>query len=321
MKRLRPMACCALASLLVAAPSRAQNSLDSVTVRVRPVGGSVYIADCLNGFGGGNVAASVGPDGILLVDDMYAAMVPKLQRALAGLSPLPIRVVLNTHFHGDHIQGDLVLGKTATIIAQENVLARVSAGKNPNPFPMVTFAERLTVRFNGENIRLVHYPNGHTDGDAVVYFESSKVLHMGDMFFQGMFPAVYAEGGGNIKQLIANVEQVLADFPADTRVIPGHGDVATMQDLAGYLTMLKETVAAAERNVRDNSTPEAMRAALANDPALRKYARLGDGGAQTLEQYAAMLVKLLDAPSGHTTTVRRPTRTASRPSPSARGAP
>ena len=91
--------------------------------------------------------------------------------------------MINTHFHGDHIQGDVVLGKTATIIAHQNVLARISQGKSAIPFPMVTFADEMHVRFNGENVRIVHMPNGHTDGDAIVYFETAKVLHLGDMFF------------------------------------------------------------------------------------------------------------------------------------------
>jgi cyclase len=247
------------------------------------------MADCVNGFGGGNVAASIGPDGILLVDDMYKAMVPKLQQSLKGLSPLPIRIVVNTHFHGDHIQGNGVLGASATLIGHENVLKRVSAAVGPGVYPMVKFKDELTIRFNGENIRLRHLANRHTDGDAVVFFETSKVLHRGDLFFVGMFPAVYREGGGDIKQLIVSLDKVLADYPADTKVIPGHGDLATMDDLRAYTTMLKETVAAAENGIRQKKTP----AEIQKDPAISKYAKLGEGGAQTLEQYVGMLLKLL----------------------------
>ena len=271
------------------ATARGQSGLDSVSIRLAKVSGSVYMADGVGGFGGGNVAASVGPDGILLVDDMYAGMVPKLEQSLKTLSALPIRLVLNTHFHGDHIQGDIVLGKTATIIAHQNVLTRISQGKSTLPFPMVTFADEMRVRFNGENIRIVHMPNGHTDGDAIVYFETAKVLHLGDMFFLGMFPAVYREGGGDIKQLIVSLDKVVAEFPADAKVIPGHGDLATMDDLKSYITMLKETVAAAERGIHQGKTA----AEIQQDPAISKYAKLGTGGAQTLEQYVAMLVKLL----------------------------
>jgi cyclase len=146
MRLFRPMAGLLLAGVLFAARSDAQGNLDSVTVRLTRVSGSVYMADCVNGFGGGNVAVLVGADGILLVDDMFEAMVPKLQQALKGLSPLPIRVVVNTHFHRDHIEGNNVLGKTATIIGQENVLKRVSQGKSAGLYPMVTFTDSSSIR-------------------------------------------------------------------------------------------------------------------------------------------------------------------------------
>ena len=289
MKILREITVLGFIGVLGTAPSAAQANLDGVTIRLRQASGSVYMADGVNGFGGGNVAASVGPDGILLVDDMYKAMVPKLQHALAGVSSLPIRIVINTHFHGDHIQGNSVLGTTATVIGHENTLKRLSAGATPPPFPMVTFKDAITVRFNSENIFIRHLPNSHTDGDAIVFFETSKVLHLGDLFFVGMFPAVYREGGGDIKQLIVSLDRVLAEYPAETKVIPGHGELATMDDLRRYTTMLKETVAAVETGLRQNKAPEDLR----QDPAITKYAALGEGGAQTLAQYVDMLVKLL----------------------------
>lgn len=288
MRLTQSLCAISLATFISAAPAAAQGNLDSLTIRLVTAGGAVYMADCPNGFGGGNVAASIGADGILLVDDMYSAMVPKLKAALAGKSELPIRIVLNTHFHGDHIQGDAVLGKTATVIAHENVLKRVSQAR-PLTFPMVTFTDSLRIRFNGEDIRILHFPNGHTDSDAIVYFETSKVLHLGDMFFVGMFPAVYRDGGGDIKQLIASLDLIASQFPADTKVIPGHGDLATMTDLNNYITMLKETVAAAESGIRQKKSPEALQ----KDPIFSKYAKLGEGGAQTLEQYVGMLYKLL----------------------------
>ena len=272
-------------------PASAQDNLDKVTVRLIEAGGSVYMADCPDGFGGGNVAASIGPDGILLVDDMFAAMVPKLKAALQTKSTLPIRIVINSHFHGDHIQGDTVLAPGATLIGHENLLERISRGRSAPPFPMVTFGDALRIRFNGENIRVQHFAHGHTDSDAIVFFETSKVLHLGDMFFFGMFPAVYREGGGDIRQLIRSLDQIVGEFPADTKVIPGHGDLATMSDLKTYIAMLKETVAAVEGGIRDHKSPEVMQ----HDPAIARYARLGEGGAQTLEQYVAMLYTLLQA--------------------------
>jgi cyclase len=278
-----------LAVGLVPAVLHAQATADSVKIRLRPLGGTVYIADAPDGSAGGNVVASIGPDGILLVDDMFAASVPALQRALQKVSSQPIRVVLNTHFHGDHIQGNTILGRTATVVAHENVKRRVSRGAAIAPYPMVTFADSLRLQFNGESIVMLHPSVAHTDGDAVIFFESTHVLHLGDMFFAGMFPAVYREGGGDIRQLIVALRAVLARFPADTKVVPGHGEVSTMEDLRAYVQMLETTVAAVERGLRKHLSA----AELERDPAIVKYAALGDGGAQTLPQYVAMLVKLL----------------------------
>jgi len=272
----------------------AQDKLDAVTVRAAKAAGNVYFLDCAGGFGGGNVAASVGDDGILLVDDMYAAMGPKLLAALKTLSDKPVRIVLNTHFHGDHIQGNKNFHGTAVIIGQENIAKRlIAANKESAPtldyVPAVTFSDRISINFNGEEIQMIHFPNTHTDGDSIVYFTKSKVLHLGDMFFFGMFPAVYTQGGGDIRQLVRSIEKIVADFPADTKVIPGHGDLATMQDLKNYLAMLKETIAIVDAGIKAGKTLDQMQ----NEKVLAKYETLGSGGAQTTDQYLAMLFKLL----------------------------
>jgi len=271
-----------------------QKGVDSFTIRMSGIGGSVFFLECVNGFGGGNVAASVGEDGILLVDDMFAMMGNKIKTTLATLSPKPIRMVLNTHFHGDHIQGNKVFGESAVIVAQENVRKRLQKSitpKNPSTqmLPVVVFRDSMSLHFNGEEIKLVHFPNSHTDGDAIIYFTGSKVIHLGDMFFFGMFPAVYTEGGGDIKQLISSLEQILTDVPADVRVIPGHGGVATMKDLQDYVTMLKETTGIVETAIRKGVNLEQMK----QEKLLQKYNALGDGGAQSTDQYLAMLYKLL----------------------------
>lgn len=280
--------CVGLAIVAAAATTLAAQDMSKVTMKFWPAGGAVSMIEADGDFAGGNVAASIGPDGILLVDDMYSVAADKLTAALKMKSDLPIRIVINSHFHGDHIQANSVFGKSATIIAHENVAKRLSAAK-PLPYPIVTFADSTSVRFNGENITVRHFPSSHTDSDAVIFFETSKVLHLGDMFFQGMFPAVYTEGGGDIRQLIRSLDTVLAEYPADSKVVPGHGALATMGELRTYVTMLKETVAAGERAVASKKSAED----LANDPALKKYAALGAGGAQTLPQYSAMLLKLL----------------------------
>lgn len=267
---------------------------DSISVRTIKVSGSVYMLDCVNGFGGGNVAASIGEDGILLVDNMYAWMSPKLTSSLKTISDKPIKIVLNTHFHTDHIQGNEIFKKTSTIIAHENVYKQLlkkhkESAPTTDMLPDVTFSDSMRIHYNGEEIRMLHFPHSHTDGDAVIYFTQSNVLHLGDMFFFDMFPAVYTEGGGNIKQLIVSLEKILQEFPLNAHVVPGHGRLATMKDLADYVAMLKETTSIVESKIKEGRTLDQM----IQDKVIAKYNALGDGGAQTTDQYLGMLYKLL----------------------------
>jgi cyclase len=266
--------------------------LQKITIRSVKAGESVYMLYCDGDFGGGNVTASVGKDGVLIADNMYAKVTPKLQEAIKALSDKPIRYALNSHFHGDHIQGNEILSSTATIIAHTNLRKRVGS-KQPAPapgaLPVITFSDSLNMYFNGEEIRLIHLPSGHTDTDVVIYFTGSKVVHMGDMFFFGMFPAVYKQGGGDIKQLIVNIDKVINNIPADAKVVPGHGDLATVSDLKDYLTMLKETTALVEEGIKKGKTLDQMK----TEKILIKYDKLGEGGAQTTDQYTTMLFGLL----------------------------
>ena len=242
------------------------------------------------------MAASIGDDGILLVDDMYAAMGPKILAALKTISDKPVKIVLNTHFHGDHIQGNKNFQKSSVIIAQENVRNRLIANNKESAptlelLPTVTFIDRISLFFNGEEVQMIHFPNGHTDGDSIVYFTKSKVLHLGDMFFFEMFPAVYSEGGGNIRQLARSLDKILVDIPVDGIVIPGHGRLATMQDLKNYVATLKDSIAIVDAKIKEGKTLEQMQ----SEKVLGKYDALASGGAQTTDQYLAMLYKLLSS--------------------------
>lgn len=273
--------------------SQDNNGRDSIKVRSIPAGGSVYMLDGENGFGGGNVAASIGPDGILLVDNMFKAVTPALLGALKKISPAAVRMVVNSHFHADHIEGNAVLGGSAIIIAQENLLKRFTV--NPpkwvtaQSFPHLVFRDSILVHFNGEDIRIFHLPNGHTDNDVFVYFTRSGVIHMGDTYFNGMFPAVYKESGGNVVQLITNLEYILTQLPENTKVIPGHGELATKAGLVAYVAMLKETVAIVQAAIRSGQSLQQMQ----QQKVLAKYNYLGEGGAQSTDEYLAMLYKLL----------------------------
>jgi cyclase len=264
------------------------------TIRVTQAGQSVYMLDGQGDFTGGNIAVSVGDDGLLLVDNMFTKAMPKVMDKLKTLSDKPVRFAINTHYHGDHNNGNEMLSSTATIIGHTRLYKRLASkvpAPSPRSLPTITFSDSIIMHFNDEEIRLIHLPDGHTDNDVIVYFVKSKVIHMGDMFFYGMFPGVYKEGGGDIRHLVINLEKVVARIPEDAKVIPGHGDLATVADLRNYIAMLKETIGIVDGEIKKGKTVDQ----LVNEKALAKYEALGAGGAQTTDQYTQMLFKLLSA--------------------------
>jgi cyclase len=235
-----------LLAALTASPLLAQTDFSKVEVKSRHVAGSVHM---LTG-AGGNIGVSVGEDGIVLVDDQYAPLAPKIEAALAQISKLPVRFVVNTHYHGDHTGGNEHFGKSAPIVAHENVRDRLktgtTAGRNVPPapkgaLPVLTFRESVTIHLNGEDVRAVHFPHAHTDGDAVIWFTQSNVVHMGDNFFNGLFPLVDLDNGGTVKGMIATVEKVASMIPSDAKVIPGHGPLGDRESLQRFGQTLRET--------------------------------------------------------------------------------
>lgn len=218
-----------------------------VTVRTSKINGNVYM---LQGRGG-NIGALVGQEGILIVDDDYKAVSEKLAAALKELGSASPKFILNTHWHGDHTEGNEFFGKQSVIVAHANVRKRlidppVIFGQKTPPYmshalPMITYTQAMSLFFNGEEVRAVHYPNGHTDGDTVVFFMGSKVVHLGDDFFVARFPFVDLDSGGSVQGLINNVSSLIETIPADFKIIPGHGPAASISDLKSFHSMLTET--------------------------------------------------------------------------------
>ena len=235
---------------LVAVVAHAQNDFSKVEIKVTKVSGNVYM---LEG-SGGNIGVSVGADGILIVDDEFAPLADKIKAALKTLGDGKLKFILNTHWHGDHTGGNAVFGPEAPIIAQTNVRKRMSTEqksemfKNTTPaspkeaLPVITFDQSLSVHFNGEEIRVIHFPQGHTDGDSIIFFTSSNVVHMGDDFFAGRFPFVDLESGGSVVGLAKNIGEVIPKIPAGAKLIPGHGPLSTIDDLKAYHRMLLATI-------------------------------------------------------------------------------
>ena len=232
----------------------AQQDFSQVEIKATHVAGNIYM---LTG-SGGNIGVSVGPDGILIVDDQFAPLAPKIDAALKQLNPGRLKFVLNTHYHGDHTGGNQHFGKQAPIIAHRSVRKRL--GGNPSDskpeLPVITFDDSLSVWFNGEESNLVHVPPAHTDSDSIVYFTDANVIHFGDTFFSGRFPNIDLGGGGDVRGYIRNVEAALQKTPADAKLIPGHGPLSTVKELKEFHQMLVETSGIVEKAMAAGKTLE-----------------------------------------------------------------
>ncbi len=286
------------AMLLIAAGAAGAQGRDwsKVEIGTHKLADGIYM---LTG-AGGNVGVSVGEDGIVLIDDQYAPITPKIQAALAALSDKPARFVINTHWHGDHTGGNENFGKAgAIIVAHDNVRRRLEAGKlaelggegtPPAPkaaLPVVTFTADVTIHSNGQELQVTHMARSHTDGDSVIEFVEANVIHMGDIFFNGFYPFIDVDSGGSVDGVIATADRVLAMVDENTKIVPGHGKLASRADLQRYREMLaairvnvskliaegktlEETVAAAPTKDFDPAwgtggrTPEQITAAIYN---------------------------------------------------------
>ena len=227
----------------------AQDDFSKVEIKATKVNGNVYM---LQG-SGGNIGVSVGTDGILIVDDQFAPLADKIKATLKTLGEGKLKFILNTHWHGDHTGGNAQFGRDAPIIAHDNVRKRLSTEQRLEFFketvpaapkealPVITFDQSLSVHFNGEEIRVIHFPHGHTDGDSIIFFTTSNVVHMGDDFFAGRFPFVDLDSGGSVQGLTKNIGEIIPKVPAGAKLIPGHGPISTIDDLKAYHRMLIET--------------------------------------------------------------------------------
>ena len=256
-KICRVLACLLLAALCCCRAAAQEKTPDwsTVQIKVTKVSGNIYMLEGQ----GGNIAASVGEDGIVIVDDEFAPLAEKIQAALKnlGITDKPVRFVINTHYHGDHSGGNAPFANSgSTVIAQDNVRKRlISGGSAGNggsmkmenkpaekaALPVITFEHEVTVHLNGEDIRALHFPSGHTDGDAIIFFPKNNVVHMGDDFVRYGFPFIDVASGGSVLGMIDGVEKAAAQLPADVKVIPGHGALSNLDDVRAYVKMLKET--------------------------------------------------------------------------------
>ena len=256
-------------------PAVAQDDFSQVEIKTMKVTDGIYMLEGA----GGNIGVSAGEDGVFLIDDQFAPLTEKIRAAVGEISDGPIRFVLNTHWHFDHTGGNENLGKAGVlIVAHDNVRERMSTEQFLAAFnrvepaapqdalPVVTFNDTVTFHLNDEEIHAFHVPPAHTDGDSVVHFKTANVVHMGDLFFNGMYPFIDTSSGGGINGVVAAADRVLAMIGDDTKIIPGHGPLATKKDLAAYHEMLRGVRDAMAKLVAEDKSKEEVLAAKPTAP-------------------------------------------------------
>jgi len=234
-------------SLVAGAAYGQQQDFDKVTIKTTKITEGVYMLEGA----GGNIGLSVGDDGVVVIDDEFAPLTPKIQAAIAAITPKPIKFVLNTHWHGDHTGGNENMAAAgAVIVAHDNVRKRMSVeqfiemmkrkvpASPPKALPIVTFSTDVTLHLNGEDLHIISAGPAHTDGDAIVVFPKAKVVHMGDCFMTISYPFVDLSSGGNFDGFVAAADKVLGMADDSFKIIPGHGALSGKADLKSWRDML-----------------------------------------------------------------------------------
>ena len=220
---------------------------DSVQIKTTKLTESIYMLEGA----GGNIGVLVGDDGIIIIDDQFAPLTEKIKTALSKISSKPVKFVVNTHFHFDHAGGNENFGSQgAIILSHENARRRLTTdyffeafketqkASSYEALPKVTFADSVTFHMNGETVHVFYAKNAHTDGDVIIHFKESNIIHCGDVFVRYGFPFIDQGAGGSIDGMIRAIEQLVAITNDQTKIIPGHGALSTKKDLNDYKNML-----------------------------------------------------------------------------------
>ena len=240
----------------------AQNN--DVVIKTHKLSESVYMLEGQ----GGNIGISVGDDDIVMIDSQFAPLTPKILAAIKAISDKPIKFLINTHWHHDHVGGnENIKNDGAIIVAHDNVRKRMSVDQfdqyrdratkaSPEKAPLVSFSDNITFHMNGEDIMVFHVDNAHTDGDAMIYFTKSNVLHMGDTYFQGKYPFIDLSSGGSVNGYINAAKHALMLIDDDTKIIPGHRNQSNKKELTAYLKMLKTLKTRVLAEIKKGKTEE-----------------------------------------------------------------
>ncbi len=254
--------------LAVTSPSLLRAQQNSPQITTVPVAGPIFM---LQG-GGGNIGVITDAAGLFIIDSMDERSADQIRAALKALpGGQRTRILIDTHWHSDHTDGNKVFGPEAVIISQQNVRSLLAKSQNmggqqtkplpPGTLPIVTFSDKLMLYAGDETVRLVHYANAHTDGDTVVFMDRSKVVHMGDMFFNGLFPYLDVANGGDIDNWVRQLDAILSELPEGVKIIPGHGPVAGISDLKAFRQMLYDSAETVRKQMKEGKILEQIKAA------------------------------------------------------------
>lgn len=251
--------------ILMAGPACAQgDQMPGVEVTTEQVAPGIAVLFAR----GGNIGVSYGEDGTVLIDDQFAPLSGRIQSAVEGLGADPVRILINTHWHGDHTGGNENFGEAgALIMAHDNVRVRMAENGAEGrvvpstALPVITYHDGVKLHLNGDTVHAIHLHNGHTDGDSVIWWENANVVHMGDLFFhQISLPYIDRGSGGSAQGLLAATERVLTMVNDETRIIPGHGPMATRADLIAYRDMLSTVIEQVQAAIDSGNSLEAIQA-------------------------------------------------------------
>lgn len=253
--------------LLLNLLSAAVNAQDAATAYTSTeVAPGIYVLTGADGFGGGNIGLLAGEDHIAMIDDGLVPTAGILLDYVNKVAGRPVDFVINTHVHGDHTGGNAhFAGKDAVIVAHDNVRKRLAADPEPaggsSGLPTISFADGVTFHLNGIEAQVHHLPEAHTDGDSFVVFPGANVIHTGDVLFNGMYPYIDLDNGGSVDGYIEAQRRIIERADSETRIIPGHGDIATKADLEAALAMLLDARAAVKAEVDAGKSEEEVVAA------------------------------------------------------------
>ncbi len=223
----------------------------NITFKSTEVAKGLYMLEGVGGFAGGNLGLSVGPDGVILIDDSLPPLTGTMKAAISEITKEPVDYVVNTHVHGDHIGGNESMAKDgATIVAHDNIRKRMIEHGVPTgngtieapkgALPVITFSDEVTFYLNDNKAQVIHVAHAHTDGDAIIHFTDADVIHTGDVMFNGLFPFIDLDSGGSVDGYIKAQEKVLSLAGDKTKIIPGHGPLASKSELEASVAMLKD---------------------------------------------------------------------------------